>query len=279
MSFTHAICRLPGSDFAEGITTSNQGRPDFQKMLVQHGAYVATLRSLGLEVEVLDALPGHPDAYFVEDAALMFPEIAVVTRPGALARRGEEAAMAPVTARHRPQAAIAAPGTLDGGDVLVIGKRVLVGCSERTNEAGIAQLEAILAPLGYAVLSVPVGAGLHFKSSVNWVGGNTLLVSAAFAILPELRGYDLVVVDPAEDYATNTLFINGTLITPSGFPRTRALLDTLGLPIMELDTSEPRKMDGGLTCLSWIGKIKGQNAGWRGNQRGVSRHLEGGLGA
>ena len=251
MSFTHAICRRPGSDFADGITTSSDlGRPDFATLLSQHAAYVEALRSLGLEVELLDALPGHPDAYFVEDAALMFPELAVITRPGAPARRGEEEAMAPVTARHRPQARIEAPGTLDGGDVLVIRKRVLVGLSERTNEAGIAQLETLLAPLGYTVNSVPVAAGLHFKSSVNWVGGNTLLVSQTFASRPELADFDLLVVEEAEDYATNTLLINGTLITPSGFPQTRALLEPLGLPIVELDTSEARKMDGGLTCLS-----------------------------
>lgn len=249
-TFTHAICRLPGPDFANGITTSNLGRPDFQAMVSQHQVYVATLRGLGLEVEVLQPLPGLSDAHFVEDAALMFPEIGVVTRPGALARRGEERAMAPVIARHRPQASIEAPGTLDGGDVLVIGKRILVGCSERTNEAGITQLESLLSPFGYTVSAVPVAEGLHFKSSVNWVGGNSLLVSPAFASQKPLQGFDLLVVDPLEEYATNTLLINGTLIMPSGFPRTRALLEPLGLPILEIDTSEARKMDGGLTCLS-----------------------------
>lgn len=249
-TYTHAICRLPAPDFADGLTTSDLGRPDFQTMVAQHGGYVSALQALGLAVEVLDPLPGHPDAYFVEDAALMFPEVAVVTRPGAAARRGEEAAMAPVTARHRPQVALEAPGTLDGGDVLVIGKRVFAGRSERTNEEGIEQLGRLLAPHGYTVTAVPVAAGLHFKSSVNWVGGNTLLVSPAFADREELRGFDLLVADPAEEYATNTLLINGTLLMPAGFPRTRALLEPLGLPIVELDTSEARKMDGGLTCLS-----------------------------
>lgn len=249
-TYTQAICRLPGPDFADGITTSELGRPDFQKMLGQHQAYVAALKGLGLEVEILEPLPGFPDAYFVEDAALMFPEIAVVTRPGAQARRGEEVAIAPVTLQHRLQTAIEAPGTLDGGDVLVIEKRVLVGRSERTNDAGIAQLGRMLAPFGYTVTAVPVAAGLHFKSSVNWVGGNALLVSPAFATREELRGFDLLVVDPSEDYATNTLLINGTLLMPSGYPKTHALLEPLGHPIVELDTSEARKMDGGLTCLS-----------------------------
>lgn len=250
MTFTRAICRRPGPDFADGITTSDLGRPDFATTLAQHAAYVATLHALGLEVEVLDALPGHPDAYFVEDAALMFPELAVVTRPGAKARQGEESAMAPTVAKYRPLVRIEAPGTLDGGDVLLIGKRVLVGRSDRTNEDGIAQLRDILAPHGYSVTAVPVAAGLHFKSSVNWVGGHHLLLSPTFAARPELSGFDLIVVPQEEEYATNTLLINGTLILPSGYPQTRALLEPLGLPIVELDTSEARKMDGGLTCLS-----------------------------
>lgn len=249
-AYTRAICRLPGPDFAAGITTSKLGPPSFEKMLAQHEAYVATLQALGLEIELLAPLAGFPDAYFVEDAALMFSEIAVVTRPGAAARQGEEVHMARVTARYRAQVAIEAPGTLDGGDVLVIEKRVLAGLSERTNEAGIAQLERHLIPFGYTVIAVPVAAGLHFKSSVNWVGGNTLLVSPAFQSREELKGFDLLVVDSTEEYATNTLLINGTLIMPSGYPKTRALLEPQGLPIVELDTSEARKMDGGLTCLS-----------------------------
>jgi dimethylargininase len=250
MTFTHALCRRPGSDFADGLTTSDLGRPEYARMLAQHEAYVGALRGLGLMVEVLDPLPGFPDAYFVEDAALMFPELCVVTRPGALARRGEEEALAPITAKHRPQVRLEAPGTLDGGDVLVVGKQVLVGLSERTNAEGIAQLAAHLAPHGYAVTPVPVAAGLHFKSSVNAVGANTLLVSPGFTQRPELAGFELLVVPQEEEYATNTLLINGTLLLPAGFPATRALLEPLGLPILELDTSEARKMDGGLTCLS-----------------------------
>jgi len=248
--YTRAICRLPGADFASGITTSNLGRPNLAKLLEQHQEYEGALRTLGLEVEVLEPLAGFPDAYFVEDAALMFPEVAVVTRPGALARRGEELAMAPFTLRHRSQVRIEPPGTLDGGDVLVIGKRVLVGRSERTNDDGIAQLRNLLAPYDYMVTSVPVGEGLHFKSSVNWVGGRTLLVTAPFESRTELAGFDRLLVDPSEEYAANTLYVNGTLLTPRGFPKTRRLLDALNLPVMEVDTSEARKMDGGLTCLS-----------------------------
>ena len=248
--FTHAICRKPGPDAGQGITTAGLGAPDARLLLHQHAAYVETLHGLGLEVEVLEPLPGHPDAYFVEDPALVFPELAVVTRPGTQARRGEAAALEPVLAGRRPLARIEAPGTLEGGDVLVAGRTVLVGLSERTSAEGAAQLARILAPHGYAVVTVPVAAGLHFKSSVGHLGGDTLLVAPAFAGRPELAGFRQLRVDPAEAYAANTLWINGSLLMPAGHPRTRALLEPLGLPIATLDVSEIRKMDRGLTCLS-----------------------------
>jgi dimethylargininase len=248
--FTRAICRKPGADFADGITTVRLGKPDFETMLVQHRAYVDALKGLGLEVEVLEALPGFPDAHFVEDVAVVTPEVAIVARPGAMARRGEEDAMAPVLARHRPIVRIKAPGTLEGGDVLIVERDVLVGLSERTNVEGVAQLSRILTPFGYSIVPVPVARGLHFKSSVNGRGGKVLLMVEEFAKRPELASYRRIVVPPEEAYAANTLWVNGTLITPRGFPKTRARLDALNVPVVELDASEARKMDGGLTCMS-----------------------------
>jgi len=248
--FTHAILRKPGPDFAQGLTTSDLGRPDFEAMLAQHGAYLAVLQELGLATEVLDALPGHPDAYFVEDVAVVTPDVAVITRPGAPARRGEEESMVPVLARHRPVVRIEAPGTLDGGDVLMVGRHFFIGVSQRTNPEGARALGAILERHGCTWTPVPVAAGLHLKSSVNWVGGDTLLLSPAFRDRSEFSGYHKLVVDPAEEYAGNTLWLNGHLIVPTGFPRTLDLLQGLGLPVHPIDTSEARKMDGGLTCMS-----------------------------
>ena len=248
--FTRAIVRKPGPDFADGLTTSGLGRPDFTRMLAQHAAYLALLQDLGLAVEELGALPGHPDAHFVEDVAVVTPEVAVLTRPGAPARRGEEESMLPVLARHRPVVRIEAPGTLDGGDVLMVGRHFFVGISQRTNLEGARALGTALEAHGCTWAPVAVAAGLHLKSSVNWAGGDTLLLSEAFQDRPEFAGYRKLVVDPAEEYAGNTLWVNGHLLTPSGFPRTLAQLEGLGLPIHLLDTSEARKMDGGLTCMS-----------------------------
>ena len=143
--FTHAITRKPGFDFADGLTTNDIDVPDYDLMQAQHVIYVNIMRSLGLMVLELDALPGYPDAYFVEDVAVVTPKVAVITRPGAPSRRGEEAAMELALAKYRPIARIKAPGTLDGGDVLIVDKQVFVGLSARTNEAGADQLTRILA--------------------------------------------------------------------------------------------------------------------------------------
>ncbi len=169
--FTRAIARRPGRDFGAGITTSNLGAPDYDLVLRQHAAYVRALEDLGLEVTVLDSLEGFPDAYFVEDAAVVLPEIAVVTRPGAAARRGEADAMAAVLSRCRDLVRIEPPGTLDGGDVLLAGRRAFIGISGRTNDEGAKQLGAVLESAGLDWTTVPVARGLHLKSNVNYLGG------------------------------------------------------------------------------------------------------------
>jgi dimethylargininase len=247
---TRAILRRPGPDFAAGLTTARMGEPDPARMHAQHAAYTDALRALGLAVDVLDPLPGFPDAYFVEDVAVVVPEMAIVTRPGATSRRGEADAMAPVLARHRTVVRLEEPAMLDGGDVLVAGQTVFIGLSARTNEEGARQLARLLEPHGYRSRTVPVATGLHLKSSVSWLGGETLLISERLADRPELRPFRHVVVDITEEPACNTLLLNGTLLTPAGFPKTRRKLDETGLPLVELELTEARKMDGGVTCMS-----------------------------
>jgi dimethylargininase len=249
--FTRAIARKPGPNFAQGLTTAiNEEPPRYEILVNQHEGYIAALQSIGLEVILLDALSDHPDAYFVEDTAVIAANVAVITNPGADTRKGEEKTIAPVLAKYRKTENIQAPGTVDGGDVLQVGKHFFVGVSERTNPEGADQLGRILEGHGYTWTTVAVGAGLHFKSSVNFVGKNTLLVTEDFAGREQLKGYDTIVVDRSESYAANTLLINDHLLIPRGYPGTRKKLEALGFKIIELDTSEVRKMDGGLTCLS-----------------------------
>lgn len=248
--FTHAITRQPGPNVIHGLTTANLGRPDFTLMQSQHQAYVGTLKELGLSVIILPAEPDFPDACFVEDPAIVLPEVAVISRPGAPSRRGERASLEAVLAHLRPLARIEAPGTLEGGDVLVIGRAVFIGLSERTNRPGAEQLARILSRYGYHSTFIPLADGLHLKSSVNYVGKNSVLVTPDFAAHDAFSDYEKLVVAPADAYAANTLLLNEHLITPAGFPAVKAMLDSLGLPIIELDMSEARKLDGGLTCLS-----------------------------
>jgi dimethylargininase len=249
--FTHAIARRPGQNFAQGITTAVKEAPPMYEILVnQHEEYITTLESIGIEVTLLDALPDHPDAYFVEDTAVVAAEVAVITNPGADARKGEEETIAPVLAKYRKTEKIRPPGTVDGGDVLQVDKHFFIGASERTNREGSGQLSQILKSFGYTCTIVTVGEGLHFKSSVNYVGKNTLLITEDFAGNAQFEGYDTLIVNNDESYAANTLFVNDHLLVPRGYPDTRKKLEVLGFKIIELDTSEVRKMDGGLTCMS-----------------------------
>lgn len=248
--FRMAIARKPGIDCAAGITTAGLGKPDYELLVRQHSSYLEALSSLGLKLTVLEPLRGFPDAWFVEDTAVVTPDVAVVTNPGAPSRKGEEASIEGILARHRPTVRIEYPGTIDGGDVLMIDKHFLIGISERTNREGAARLGRILERFGNTWATVPVGDGLHLKSSVNFIGGETLLVTERFANAPELSRYEKIVLDPAEEYAANVLFINGRLIVPAGFPDTRDKLAGIDPGLMELDVGEVRKMDGGLTCMS-----------------------------
>lgn len=250
MTYTHAIVRPPTANAGDGLTTSHLGAPDVGRMLEQHREYVRVLESLGIEITVLDADERYPDACFVEDTAVVTPQLAVVTYPGAPSRRGEEAAVEPWLAAHRPVARIEAPGTVDGGDILVMGERVLIGLSERTNDEGASQLSGLFEAQGMQCTTLDAGAGLHLKSSINALGDYRLLVTQEFSELPELSTFERVVIPAGETYAGNSLWVNEHVLVPAGFPATRDLIEKLGTKSIEVDVSEFRKMDGGLTCLS-----------------------------
>ncbi len=248
--FTHAFTRLPGENFANGLTTASLGLPNYELILKQHQAYRQALLSVGLDVVVLPAEPDYPDAYFVEDPAIVTPNIAVMTRSGAPSRQGEGKSLEPFLEYYRPIFHIQPPGTVDGGDILMVGNNFFIGLSERTNAEGAAQLAALLAAAGHRSETVPVAGGLHLKSGVNYVGSETLLVDKTLAGHQAFAHYDKIVLDDDEQYAANTLWVNDALLMPKGFPKTYASLAHLGLKIIELDVSEVRKMDGGLTCMS-----------------------------
>lgn len=248
--YSQAITRKPCKNFSAGITSSNLGKPDYSLMLQQHHAYVDTLNNLGLQVTELEALDDYPDAHFVEDTAVVVPEIAIIARPGAKSRRGEEITIEDVLAKYKNIEKIKAPGTVDGGDVLITGKKVYIGISERTNQEGANQLSEILIKFGYDSTYISVNKGLHLKSDVNYIGKNTVLMTNIFFDTQDFKSYNKFIVKPEESYAANSLLVNNKLIIPKGFAETKLRLIEAEFDVIELDMSEPQKMDGGLTCFS-----------------------------
>ncbi|HET8645046.1 MAG TPA: arginine deiminase-related protein [Vicinamibacteria bacterium] len=225
---------------------------DVERARAQHWAYEAGLRDLGCEVRRVAPAPGLPDAVFVEDAAVVLDEVAVITRPGAASRRAETASVASALAALRRLAHIEEPATLDGGDVLVVGRRVFAGLSSRTNAEGVAQLRALLGPLGLAVEGVPVRGCLHLKSAVTAFGPEALLLNPAWVDGGAFAGLEQVHVDPAEPLAANCLRVGDTVLFPAAFPRTRRLLEERGVAVRTLDVSELARAEGALTCCSLL---------------------------
>jgi dimethylargininase len=228
---------------------------DLEQARAQHRAYVDALTALGCKVEILPTLPENPDAVFVEDTAVVVDELAVITRPGAESRRAEVDSSAAALARHRKLAYIEAPGTLDGGDVLVAGRTVYVGLSARSSKDGVQQLRDHLKPHGYAVEGVELTGCLHLKTAVTQVAEDTLLINPAWAKKSMFRGLDFIEVDPGEPPAANAVRVGDRLIYPRSFPRTRERLEQRGLKLSSVDMSETEKAEGGVTCCSIIFKV------------------------
>jgi len=252
--FRHAIVRPPGESFAEGLTTARLGRPDLIRAKAQHEAYCEALLECGVALTWLPADPGHPDSTFVEDTAVLTARGAILTRPGAPSRAGEVAAIRPALEAFFPSIReIAAPGTLDGGDVCEAGRHVFIGISERTNEAGARQLAAFLAEDGHtsSVIDIRGMAGLlHLKSGFAALDERRLAVVADFEGHPAFREFERVVVPAGEAYAANCVAMNGRLLLAAGHPGFESAVRGLGYAPLPLDMSEFEKMDGGLSCLS-----------------------------
>jgi len=216
----------------------------------QHSCYARTLASLGCRLVELEAEPDLPDSVFVEDTVVVLDEIAVLTRPGAVSRQPEVISVGAALERWRTCVRIEAPGTLDGGDVLRVGRDLYVGESGRSNAAGIAQLASAIAPFGYRTMGVPLRGCLHLKSAITCVGADTLLINDAWVDRAHWPGMRFVAVVPEEPHAANSLTVGETLIHAASAPRTRERLEAAGLRVVALDVSEIEKAEGGVTCCS-----------------------------
>jgi len=216
----------------------------------QHGAYRDTLARLGCRVVALPTLADMPDAVFVEDVAIVTDEVAVITRTGAVSRRGEGASAAEVLRGYRPIRTIEAPGTIDGGDVLRIGRRVFVGESARTNAEGTAQLRTILGWFGYTVESVPIRECLHLKSAVTQLDDTRVLVQPAWVDPAVFSDYRVIEIDPSEEHAANVVRVGAAVISPACFPLTHARIRAEGIDVVAVDVSEIQRAEGAVTCCS-----------------------------
>lgn len=225
---------------------------DAGRAAMQHRAYQRVLVALGCRVLTLEAEPSMPDAVFVEDVAIVLDELAVMTRPGAESRRGEGASVAELLGRYRPLRAIDAPGTIDGGDVLRIGRTLHVGESGRSNAEGMAQLQAFVAEFGYRVQPVPIRGCLHLKSAVTAVRDDTLLLQPAWVDAASFPGFTIIEVDPEEEHAANILRIGDVAVMPACFPRTEQRLRDAGIDVVTVDVSELQKAEGAVTCCSLV---------------------------
>jgi len=218
----------------------------------QHHAYEQALSGLGYRIERLPEESELPDSVFVEDAAIVLDEVAVITRPGALSRRAETASIGAVLGRYRRLVHIQDPGTLDGGDVLRVDRTLYVGVSSRSNAGGIEQLAALLLPFGYRVLPVAVQGCLHLKSAVTQVAPGELLINSRYVERNQFPGMRFIEVDESEPSGANALMVGADVIYPSSHPRTAEVLRRHGIRVHAVEISETEKAEGGVTCCSLL---------------------------
>ena len=251
-TFTHAITRKPSRSIIDGLRAVDVGTPDLAEFEQHHADYVALLKSTGAEVVELDALEAFPDSVFVEDDALCFQEGVVLMRPGAPTRLGEVNEIAPaLRTLYNEVREIKGPGFIEGGDILVTEREVLVGRSARTDAAGVAELTSLIADWGYSVREVMTPEGvLHFKTDCSLLDERTILSTKRLAASGCFEGYDVIFVEDGEEACANTIRFNEFVIMPAGFPKTAAKLKAQGYNVREIGNSEAAKLDGGMSCLS-----------------------------
>lgn len=225
---------------------------DLDTARIQHHAYVNALKHIGCNVIELPVEADLPDSVFVEDTAFILPEVAVITRPGADSRKPETVSIIRALSPYINLVRVREPATVDGGDVLMLGKRIYVGISTRSNKEAIDQLNDLLCAYGYTVVGVQLHDCLHLKSAVTRVDDKTLLINKNWVDTSLFADFDMIEVDPSEPYAANCLPIGESIIFPTAFPKTRAKLEGRGYEVVSVDVSELAKAEGAVTCCSLI---------------------------
>jgi dimethylargininase len=254
--FNSAILREPATSIVMGLRAGEGPAPDYAGVVAEHRAYADALRAAGVDVTILPALEEYPDSMFVEDPALVFTRAAILLNPGAPSRAAEGLELVPELERRFPRVLRLREGHADGGDVLVTPNRVFIGLSARTDAAGAAAVQRLLASIGWAseLLHVPSGT-LHLKTACSLVDEDTILTTRAIASSRLLDGYRLLVAPEEESDACNAIRVNDVVLMRAGCPRTHEMLTAHGLDVVTLSTDEIAKVDAGLSCMSlrWFG--------------------------
>jgi dimethylargininase len=250
--FKHAIVKTPPATLVKGITSAPElGAPDYENALLQHQAYIRALEECGVQVRVLEKDEQYPDSCFVEDAAVCTRAFALVTRPGAATRLGEEKVFPQVLANYYENVEqVQAPGTLDGGDVMMVKDHYYIGLSDRTNQEGADQFIAALEKYGMTGSVIEMKEMLHLKTGLAYLEDNILLVAGEFCDNEAFSSFTRIEIPADEGYAANCIRVNDYVLVPEGFEKTKTLIEEAGLKVKTVDTSEYRKLDGGLSCLS-----------------------------
>ncbi|MFS0784288.1 dimethylarginine dimethylaminohydrolase family protein [Bacillus sp. 1P06AnD] len=249
--FKHVIVKNIGKSFVGGLTTSDLGVPDFNQALIQHQAYIDALKACGVEITELGANEEFPDSCFVEDTAVLTEKCAIITNPGAESRNGEKDLMAPVVKQfYSTIEYIQSPGCLDGGDVLQVEDHFYIGLSDRTNEEGAQQLKAILEKYEYTAEIVPLKQFFHLKTGIAYLGNKDLVVAGEFIEDERFAGFNKIIIPAEDEYSANCIRVNDYVILPKGYENTKKKIEEAGYSTIEVDMTEFRKQDGGLSCLS-----------------------------
>lgn len=250
--FSHIIARTPAKSLIHGLTSANLGKPDYQKALDQHNNYIRALQQCDVDITLLPADERFPDSVFVEDVALCTPHCAIITRPGAESRRNETEIIIDTIERFYPNKVekITAPGTVEAGDIMMVEDHYYIGLSARTNQEGANQMIAILQKYGLTGSVVTLEKVLHLKTGLAYLENNNLLAAGEFIAKPEFQHLNIIEIPEQESYAANCIWVNDRVIMPAGYPITKAKIEALGYQVIEVDTSEYRKVDGGVSCMS-----------------------------
>lgn len=250
--FTHAVTRVPSTSIVDGLRAEDHGTPDVNLFREHHRDYVTALKSTGAAVIELPALEAYPDSVFVEDAALCLAEVAIVMRPGAPSRLGEAAEMTPtLSALYDEVVTITGPGFIEGGDILVTEREILVGTSARTDTDGVEELRKLVSNWGYTVREVATPPDvLHFKTDCSLLDGETILSTERLDVSGCFDGYKVIHTAKGEEACANAIRFNDLVLMPAGFPKTADLLARTGFDVRLIGNSEAAKVDGGMSCLS-----------------------------